>query len=165
MSLPKRKPTRLSGYDYGQNGAYFVTICCADRKPLLSSVIVGHGLAPAAIRLSALGMIAHKQLLLLPERFPTIHIDNYVIMPNHIHLLISINNSAASLSHVTIVDVIRVYKSLTTRKCKQVSFLNKLFQSSFHDHIIRGQQDYDAIWEYIDNNPARWAEDHLYIEE
>ena len=95
MELPKRKPTRLKGYDYSQSGAYFVTICTKDRKNLLSSISVGQGLAPAENHLTQYGDIAKEQLIALEHRYKHIKIDKYVIMPNHIHILISIYENVA----------------------------------------------------------------------
>ena len=90
MNLPKRKPTRLIGYDYSTSGAYFITICVKDKKQLLSKIIVGQGLAPAENQLTQYGNVAKEQIELLENRYNRIKIDKYVIMPNHIHLIISL---------------------------------------------------------------------------
>ena len=163
MELPKRKPTRLKGYDYYQNGAYFVTICVKERKQLLSK-IVGQGLPPAENRLSAYGKIASKQIELLETRYKGIKIDKYVVMPNHIHILISnLEETAGASPCPTISDIICSFKSITTRMCKKQGLtIQHLFQSSFHDHIIRNEKDYKKIWEYIDTNVIRWKEDCFY---
>lgn len=163
--LPRRKPNRLNGYDYSQNGAYFITICTDKRKEWLSSITVGQGLAPAETRLTAYGEIAEEQLLLLETRFPFITIERYVIMPNHIHILLRLENDAAGASPCpTLSSIIGTYKSLTTRLCNRVCKIPKLFQASFYDHIIRGEADYREIREYIENNPRKWAEDRFYTE-
>ena len=96
MEFPKRKPTRLREYDYSQNGAYFVTICTRGKKCILSDIIVGQGLAPAETVLSQYGKIAEEQLLALEKRYKTIEIDKYVIMPNHIHIIIISNKTAGA---------------------------------------------------------------------
>ena len=164
MELPKRKPTRLKNYDYTSKGAYFITICTKDRMELLSKILVGQGLAPAEYKLTKYGKIAKSQIELLKERYTTIRIDNYVIMPNHIHLLISVPNDSAGASPCpTISDVICTFKSCTTIECRRNGlFFKSLFQSSFYDHIIRDDADYQKIWQYIDTNVARWEEDKLY---
>ncbi len=166
MELPKRKPTRLKNYDYSQNGAYFVTICTKDRKEILSKItsIVGQGLAPAENNLSAYGKIAEEQLLILPSRYNHLKIDKYIIMPNHIHIIFVIQNETAGASPCpTLSDIICSYKSLTTRYCKKLGFAGHcLFQSSFHDHIIRNENDYQKIWQYIDTNHLKWKEDCFY---
>ena len=162
MNLPKRKPTRLKEYDYGAPGAYFITICTNDRKCILGD-IVGQGLAPAEIILSQYGKIAKEQLLDLENRYKTIKIDKYVIMPNHIHIIIFLDNTAGASPRPTISDIICSFKSLTTRICNtSVKKPQKIFQISFHDHIIRGDKDYQKIWEYIDTNVLRWEKDCFY---
>lgn len=164
MDLPKRKSPRLKLFDYSQNGAYFVTICTKDRRCILSKInnSVGQGLAPAEIRLSSLGEIAEEQLHLLEQRYPNVEIIKYAIMPNHIHILLFIHNTAAGASPCpTLSDIICSFKSLTTRLCKQ----GKIFQTSFHDHVVRGEKDYLEIWQYIDTNHLKWQEDCFYIQE
>ena len=166
MELPKRKPTRLKKYDYSTPGAYFVTICVKDRKQLLSKIIVGQGLAPAENHLTDFGTIAKEQIENLENRYQGIKIDKYVIMPNHIHILISNYDVTAGASPCpTISDIICAFKSITTRKCKTIGLNQQhLFQSSFHDHIIRNENDYKKIWEYIDTNVKRWENDCFYNE-
>ncbi len=162
MILPKRKSIRLSGYDYSNWGYYFITICTHKRRCILSN-IVGQGLAPAVIELTEYGEIAKSQLLDLEKRYPHIVIDKYVIMPNHIHAIIKINDLSAGASpRPTLSDVVCSYKSLTTLLCKKEKYIEKVFQNSFYDHIIRGEKDYLEIWEYIDNNPYNWKKDELY---
>ena len=155
--LPERKHTRLKKYDYSGPGAYYVT---EKRMRILSRIIVGRGLAPAGIDLSEYGRIAEQQLFLLEKRYSFVKIDKYVVMPDHIHVIVILKEYAAGASpRPTLFDILCVYKSLTTRACKQAGFgYRKLFQDSFYEHIIRNRQDYEETWEYIQNNPARWIE-------
>ena len=95
MEIPKRKPTRLKGYDYSQNGAYFITICTHNRKCILGN-IAGQGFASTETILSQYGKITKDQLLDLENRYKSIKIDKYAIMPNHIHVIIIIGNTAGS---------------------------------------------------------------------
>ena len=166
--LPKRKHPRLDNYDYSSAGAYFVTICTQNRRCVLSR-IVGRGLAPAettAIEYTYLGEIAEKQLFLLADRYPYLTIDQYVIMPNHIHAILILNGETAGASpRPTLTDIVCTYKSLTTRECKKNGFREKLFQTSFYEHIIRSRDDYEEIVKYIYENPIRWYYDELYTEE
>jgi len=90
MELPKRKPTRLNGYDYGLSGAYFITICTANKQKFLSE-IVGEGFPLP--KLSIFGKIIEKYIKVLSEKYTKISVDNYVIMPNHIHLLLSVTDN------------------------------------------------------------------------
>ncbi len=161
--FPKRKRTRLKKFDYSTPGAYFITICTKNRKELLSKITVGQGLAPAGNQLSTYGEIVKEQIELLEERFINIKIDKYVIMPNHIHLLISVFETAGASPCPTISDVICALKSLVGIDCKKNGFNEmQLFQTSFHDHVIRGEKDYQKICEYIETNVLKWEEDCFY---
>ena len=163
-NLPKRKHPRLPHYDYSTTGAYFITICTLNRRCLLSR-IVGRGLAPAKIQYTVYGQIAQEQLLLLEQRYPPLKIDQYVIMPNHIHAILLLEETAGDSQHPTIMDIVCAYKSLTTRQCKKAQPIDRLFQTSFYEHVIRGREDYNEIAEYIVNNPKRWELDKLYSKE
>ena len=163
-NLPKRKHPRLNHYDYSTAGAYFITICTHSRRCLLSR-IVGRGLAPAKIQYTAYGQIAQEQLLLLEQRYPSLIIDQYVIMPNHIHAILLLEETAGDSQRPTVMDIVCAYKSLTTRQCKKVQPIDKLFQTSFYEHVIRGCEDYKEIAQYIVNNPKQWELDKLYSKE
>ena len=160
--LPKRRHPRLKRYDYSLNASYFITICTFEKKKLLSDVIVGRGLAPAVTVLTDVGRIVETELLDLPYRFCDLIIEKYVIMPNHLHVILTLNASAGASPRPTVMDIVCAFKSLSTRKCKQALSIDKLWQTSFYDHIIRNENDYRNIWNYIENNPAHWAEDRYY---
>jgi len=163
-ALPKRKNIRLKEYDYSTPGVYFVTICTQHRRCILSRV-VGRGLAPAALELTDYGKVAEQELLSLEMRYPFLKVDAYAIMPNHIHVLFVIENETAGASpRPTISDVVCAYKSLTTRKCKKIGRIDKVFQTSFHDHVIRDQSDYDDVYRYIETNPTQWELDEFYTQ-
>ena len=166
MELPKRKTPRLQEWDYSTPGAYFLTICTAGRQCILSRIrTVGEGLAPPAAELTEIGKIVEEQILDLPRRYPSFSIDKYVIMPNHVHLLISLTDreiSGGASPSPTAVDVVRVMKSMSARLCREQYGIYPLWQRSFHDHVIRCEKDYLEIWQYIDDNPAKWAEDRYY---
>ena len=186
MDQPKRKPIRLPDYDYSAPGAYFVTICTHERRCILSSITVGEGLAPPEITLTPIGKIVEEQILAIPKRYPAVSIDTFVIMPNHIHLIVSIHEDAGGASpspaadtvfraggayskgtqnsSTTLFDVVRVLKSLTTRLSRGELEGFLLWQRSYHEHVIRNRRDYQEIWEYIDANPAKWAEDRYYAD-
>jgi len=162
--MPKRKHPRLKSFDYSTPGAYFVTICTQNKRCLLSS-IVGRGLAPAENHLTEYGKIAMEQLFLLEKRYDFLKIDQYVIMPNHVHVIFILSQTAGASPRPTMTDIVCAYKSLTTRECKKVKPIDKLFQTSFYEHVVRGQEDYDEIAEYIVNNPKKWELDKLYAKE
>ena len=164
---PQRKHPRLKHYDYGSAGAYFITMCTRDRKCILSRV-VGRGLAPAVtnhVKYTLWGEIAEQQLFSLKDKFPSVTVQRYVIMPNHIHVILILGNETAGASpRPTVMDVICAYKSLTARECKKNGFVGKLFQTSFHDHIVRSRRDYEEISQYIQKNPSMWRNDCFYTE-
>ncbi len=152
MELPERKANRLCEFDYSTNGAYFITICTQNRKKILSQ-IVGDG-SPVP---KPAGMIAEEYIQKIPEKYPTVSVDQYVIMPDHIHILLRINHGTGDPSP-TLGNVIGWYKYQVT---KQINLQmnaeeNKFFQRSYYDHVIRNQQDYNEVWEYIENNPRKW---------
>jgi len=158
-NLPKRKPTRLKGYDYGAPGAYFITICTQDRKELLSKIIVGDDayIVPQN-NLSEIGLICDKYINNITNKYEDVTVDKYVIMPNHIHLLIFLHGTMkASSPTKNIETIIRSFKTMVTKEMG-----NSIWQRSYHDHIIRGEKEYRKIWEYIDTNPIKWESDCFY---
>jgi len=109
-------------------------------------------------------MIAEEQLLALEARYSYVRLDKYIIMPNHIHAIISIENTenaAGASPRPTLSDIVCSFKSITARKIRQAGFNGSVFQSSFYDHIIRNERDYLEIWKYIDENAAKLENDEL----
>ena len=165
-SFPKRKHPRLKQYNYSTGGAYFITICTQNHRCLLSQIIPGNDRdTPTKIRYLDYGKIAAEQLTLLEKRFLTVNIDRYVIMPNHIHMILLLKASESGEASPTIMDIVCAYKSLVTRECKKCRPIDKLFQTSFYEHVIRGQKDYLETVEYVENNPKQWEMDRLYSSE
>ena len=153
MELPKRKNIRLKDYNYSQTGAYFVTICVKDRKPILSDVAVGASIArPNENHLTEYGKIVETAIKDIQNHYSVVSVDNYVIMPDHIHLLLQIraDNNGRPMVAPTINRVIQQTKGVITKK---IGF--SIWQKSFNDHIVRGENDYKEIWEYIENNPIK----------
>ena len=155
--MPNRKPTRLKGYDYSTPGAYFITICTHNRRQLLSRIVVGEELCalPQNI-LTPTGIEIKKTIQCINDNYIGVKIDKYVIMPNHIHLIVILNNSGGH-GNPPLQNVIGQLKSYTTNK-----FGSILWQHSYHYHIIRGENDYQKIWEYIDTNVIKWEQDCFY---
>ena len=157
MELPKRKPTRLKGYVYRAPGAYFITICTHDREELLSKIIVGEGLCtlPQNI-LTPIGIEVENSIQYINKNYVGVEIEKYVVMPNHIHLIVNLNDSGGH-GNPPLQNIIGQLKSYTTNK-----FGGVLWQRSFHDHIIRDENDYKKTWEYIDTNVIKWKTDCFY---
>ena len=147
MCLPDRKHNRLENYDYNQNGAYFITISVKKRKEILCD-IVGDD---AHIVPKKCGTIVEKYIRNVPE------IEKYIIMPDHIHMIVRIENGSMWASTPTnkISNIVRSIKTLTTKEIGK-----PIFQRSYYDHIIRNQEDYNEVWEYIENNPQKWLLTH-----
>ncbi len=172
----ERKPTRVKRYDYSKAGAYFVTICVQDRKPILSEIIrtnnpsvnetnntaVGDGaLDVPSIRLTPIGKIVEKNLL-SSNNIPNVEIDSYVIMPDHIHAIIFIKpnkntflqngtSRAPSPTNEVLPHIVSTFKRFCN---KEIGY--SIFQRSFADHIIRDNDDYATRRKYICENPIRW---------
>ena len=162
MDLPKRKKNRLQNYDYSSPGAYFITICTDHRKNTLCD-IVGDGF-PVPKRP---GQIAAELIEEIPRKFPGIQISNYVVMPNHIHLLLVIDCVGGTGNpSPTLGNVIGWYKYTVTKQvnAEHENLGGRFFQRSYHDHVIRNEHDYQKIWNYIDGNPLRWQDDCFYVE-
>lgn len=161
MKLQKRKPNRLNDFDYSQNGMYFITICTKDKKPLLSQITVGAcSASPNKIKLTENGIIVENGIIGISEHYKNVFVDNYVIMPNHIHLIVRIDNSdGLALQAPTISHIIQHFKGYVT---KQIG--KPIWQKNYYDHIIRDDYDYFTKMQYIDENPLRWTADELYQE-
>ncbi len=157
--METRKHPRLKEFDYGSNGAYFVTMCTDNRRNILSRIAVGRDdLIPPRIELSPIGAVVDKYIRGIESAYENVSVDKYVIMPNHIHILICIqNNGGMRSSRPTVPTIIRSFKTMVTR---EIGY--SIFQTSFYDHIIRDEHDYLTRWQYIDENPAKWAQDEYY---
>jgi len=157
--LPVRKKLRLQGYDYSNAGYYFITICIEDEHEILGLVGDAHPGVPC-IELTETGKIVTQYIKNIPNHYDNIKIDKYVVMPNHIHMIIVITDGTpgcASPTKSMLAKITNAFKSLTTRK-----FGKSIWQRGYHDHIIRSENEYLRIWQYIDENPAKWAEDKYY---
>ena len=147
--FPVRKNPRLKGYDYATPNYYFVTICTHQKNCIFGK--------PGS--LNVCGEIARKGLMDMENHFVGLTIDKWVVMPNHIHAIIGLAGNGTSIT-----TAVGLYKSFVTRQIHKVSSVEQVWQTSFHDHIIRGEKDYRRIWDYIDSNAANWLKDCFYIE-
>ena len=159
MTIPKRKQLRLPTYDYTKNGLYFITICIQNKKPLL-----GHIKEHIMLKSDA-GQMIESIWYQLENKYNSLTLHEFVVMPNHIHGIIEFYNST-----IPIPTIIQNFKSLTTnRYIKQVHqnrwkpFNKRLWQRNYYEHIIRNDASLHTIQKYIINNPIKWKEDSLYI--
>ena len=163
MELQTRKPTRLKNYDYSREGAYFITICTHNRKNILCD-IVGDGVYDIPkTTLFHCGKIVEKYIQKMNYQYDNVCVDKYVIMPNHIHLLLVVKNNGMSRAPSPTNAIVPEFVALFKRYCNR-EYGENIFQRSFHDHIIRNEKDYLKIWNYIDTNPLKWKEDCFYTE-
>ncbi len=143
-----RKSPRLQGYDYAQNGAYFVTICTHNRELIFGQITDGD------MELSELGEIALTCWKAIPSHFSSVELDVSIVMPNHVHGIIVLPGGGATLG-----TIIGNYKAAVTRASGgtryTASLPTKIWQARYHDHIIRNEAALQRIQAYIVNNPAR----------
>ena len=169
MYFPERKEIRLKEYDYSANGAYFVTVCTKDKKHLFwdkekmrlkkKNRVGADNIRPEDIDLSRTGEIVKEAIENIPIKYENIKLDSFVIMPNHIHIIIFIENpgSGRMISAPTRSVVIGQMKRYAS---KTAGF--GIWQKSFYDHIIRNYRDYEEKQNYILSNPGKWVEDEYY---
>lgn len=163
MEYPKRKSTRLKDYDYSSEGAYFITICTHNKQKILCDIVGGGALDAPKIKLSTIGGIVEKYIL-SSNNIPEISVEKYVIMPNHIHLILLVKNNIGTSKAPSPTNNIISHSISTLKRFVNRDVGENIFQRSFHDHIIRGENDYLKIWNYIDTNPQKWEEDYFYTE-
>lgn len=161
-----RKPNRLRHFDYSANGWYFVTICTKDKEKYFGKI------ENNTMILNELGEMVREYWLVIPEHFPYVILDEFIIMPNHIHGIIVIehnnygvgNNDRCSLQRnrnmQLLPKIISQYKSSVTRDIrKQFNNYRFRWQKSFFDHIIRDETSLQNIRTYIRFNPLKWNTD------
>jgi REP element-mobilizing transposase RayT len=172
QNMNTRKQLRLSDYDYSENGWYFITVCSRDRDDLFGGYtnIVGAGLASARnpqIQLSPIGAIIERRWKDIPNQYEGVELDEYVVMPNHIHGIIVINQKkrADARPAPTISYIVCSFKSRAAVEClkyikeNNLNLSGRIWQRSFYDHVIRNERSLNTIREYISMNPANRGQD------
>jgi REP element-mobilizing transposase RayT len=172
-----RRSIRLKGHDYSETGAYFVTVCTQNRECLFGDVIEGE------MRLNEVGKVINRWWKELNQKFITIETDVFIVMPNHIHGIITIVGADLRVrpsgegAHIgaPLHKIIQWFKTMTTneyihgiKQLKWQPFVGKLWQRNYHERIVRNESELNRIREYITLNPARWAEDEenpMYLKE
>jgi REP element-mobilizing transposase RayT len=144
----------MKGYDYSTSGAYFITVCAVNREKIFWSDRRGELCSPANVPLSDIGTIVDNEIQKLNTVYDSVCVDKYCIMPDHIHMILTIDTDENGRTQFapTISRVIKQFKGSIT---KQIG--RPIWQKSFYDHGIRNQHDYDEIWQYIENNPLKYA--------
>ena len=169
----RKKSIRLQNYDYAQNGLYFVTICTKNSQHLFGTIVNGK------IKLNSAGKMVEHIWSEIPQFYDGFVLHDFVVMPNHFHGIIEIvltheqRTTTGGLSlhtQMTISEIIHRFKTLTTRKYIDgvhsdgwEDFQGKLWQRSYHEHVIRDNKSYETIVEYVQNNPLKWVDDCYYV--
>ena len=188
---PSRKQIRLPEFDYSENRMYFITICSKDKEKTFGRVVGDGACDVPQVVLSPIGTVIEKIIRLMDNKYYNVFIDKYVIMPNHVHMIIAVSNAKdetykdnfrasyfgtsrapSPTEHPCDKVVLREndertnkiipkFISVFKRSCNH-DIGNNICQRSYYDHVLRNYQDYRCTWLYIDNNPARWTEDEYY---
>jgi putative transposase len=167
-----RRSIRLKEYDYSRPGGYFVTIVSYQRECLFGKIL------KEEMRLNDYGRIVDECWRTIPEHFPNVELGAYVVMPNHVHGIIVINDGAdasASARRGTIYrapteqfgkpvtgsipTIVRTFKAAVTRRIGRELNARDVWQRNYYEHVIRDHEDWDRIHRYIESNPSMWAED------
>lgn len=158
--LPQRKSPRLEGFDYSQNGAYFITICVQNRLNLFGQIIEQEMILNDASRM------IQSYLQEIPTKFADVKPDLFVVMPNHIHIIIA---KTSENPNSNISSIVQWLKRITTNQyikgVKQNNwrpFNKRLWQQSFYDHIIRNDEALKRLREYVLYNPQLWEKDEFF---
>ena len=152
----------MDGYDYSSGGAYFLTICAKDRRNRFWENVGATIGRPQDVILSPNGKIVDEAIRNIPKIYPAIAVEQYVIMPDHVHLLLRVRADEYGRPMVapTMSRVVQQMKGYVTKRMGE-----SVWQKLFYDHVIRNQMDYDEHVRYIYENPARWQDDELYCAE
>ena len=154
--LPVRKRIRLSNFDYSQDGYYFVTVCSENKENIFGDI---KDCKSNHVRLSLYGQIIKKHICRISSHYQRVRVDKYVIMPNHIHLIVVIgcDGKQSVGKQPTLANIIGSLKAGVTKEIGKT-----VWQTRFHDHVIRNEKSYLKIWNYIDTNPLQWEKDIFY---
>lgn len=166
--MHRRRSIRLKGYDYSQPGAYFITICAQDRACIFGEIVDGQ------MRLSPAGEIVREEWYKTAAIRPNVELDEFVVMPNHIHGIILINDIGRDTSRRvptmerfgkptsnSIPTIVRLFKSVTTKRINQMRGTPAVpvWQRNYYEHIVRNDKEMDRIRQYVVNNPMQWYYD------
>lgn len=147
-NLPVRKRLRLKEFDYSKEEMYFITICIKNRIELLGKII-----ETSHIELTKIGEISEQYIKKIEIKYRNVKVDEYIIMPNHIHLLLIVNKK----NEITISRIIKQYKMCVSKVSGY-----PIWQKSFYEHIIRNEKEYWKIKGYIKDNITNWKKDKYF---
>jgi putative transposase len=149
---PRRRSSRLPGYDYSQAGAYFITACTQNRLMLFGEVI------DCDVRLNAMGTIVQQIWNELPTHYDGVDLDAFIVMPNHVHGIIILSDQSDRRHAIS--EIVRGFKTFSARRASErAGRRGTLWQRGYYEHVIRNETALDRIRGYIANNPLQWADD------
>ena len=160
--IHQRRSIRLAGYDYSQARAYFVTVCSQNRECLFGEVAGGE------MKLNEAGRMVQSVWHGLPHHYPHVHLDQFIVMPNHVHGLIVLSDGIvgagfkpAPTKRHGLPEIARAFKAFSSRRINQSHGTPGLhvWQRNYYEHVIRNENDLLQIHQYIEENPAKWEED------
>lgn len=188
--MKNRKRNRMQGFDYSSSNLYFVTICVQDRICCFGSVETDRDMsvhqsnenhsenecADLKMDLNEFGKIVKRQIEWLAEQYKYVEIHNYIVMPNHVHMIVEINRnkllieaegtarelSVQEIKIKSLSGLIGAFKTTSSKLIHRAGFEDFSWQRSFHDHIIRNDKSYHNISNYIDLNPEKWVSDTFF---
>ena len=151
-----RKYNRLMDYDYSQGGVYFITIC-AKEKAALFGTITGEANFVRQ-KLSDIGIIIDNEIKGISNIYENVEIEAYVIMPNHIHMLIVLKSDGQTQFAPSISRIVKQFKGAITKRIG-----TSIWHKSFYDHIIRDEIDFIKYLQFLEADPANWLDDEYYV--
>ena len=172
MKSAQRKSIRLKEYDYSQSGAYFITICTQNRKWLFGNIVEAKDYSPVTkMILNDPGGMVEKCWNEIPKHFPNVELDEFVIMPNHVHGIVVIvgvqnveprRNRYQHIIPRSIGSIVRGFKIGVTKRFREKSPEISEWQRNYYEHVIRDDDDLNRVREYIQNNPRNWTTDDYF---
>ncbi len=182
-----RKRNRLLGYDYSRDNLYFITNCVKNNECCFGRVVhveTGRDLSvhreeiqnseiqnseiEYKVELNKYGLIVENKISWLISQYQYIEIHNYVIMPNHFHLILEIDSTKVldlDIKIKSLSSLMGALKTTSSNAIHEAGFKDFAWHRSFHDHIIRNEKSYQNITNYIDLNPQKWFQDKFYIQD
>lgn len=152
----------MKGYDYSSAGYYFVTICVKGGHEILGKAVGSGFHARPNIELTEIGLELLKIIEYVGNENEAVRIPKFVIMPNHVHIIVAL--TSVGRGSPTLHSVVGRIKSFAAKRWSEIcdEKFQTFWQTRFHDHIIRNEEDYLRIWKYIDENPAKWTHDEYF---
>ena len=178
--MKNRKSNRMKGFDYSSSNLYFVTSCVKNNVCCLGRVIrVGTGRDLSVqnppnqnnseinyiVELNQSGLIVESKIKWLMEQYRYVTIHNHIVMPNHFHLILEIDRLKGeqfSLKIKSVSSLMGAMKTTSSNLIHELGFKDFAWHRSFHDHIIRDENAYNNIFNYISNNPSTWVKDKFF---